>query len=180
MGARRARQGRHKEVGVYLRRMRNGVRSAPREDRHRRPAFDSTLEVSTSARSDASDTQGICSRKTDQPCEPQSASLCRHHILVVLSRILQPGSGTMARPVSAPGTQPGVATAVDPGHADGPACPRPQPPARRGPLTRRGETTSTKSNATSGMRPAVRDDGARVIEKRSRTRSTATGGCGCH
>jgi hypothetical protein len=160
---------------VYLRRMRNGVRSAPSEDRHRRPAFDSTLGVSTPADSDAQDAQDLRSRRTDQSCEQPSAASCRHHLLVVLTRILQGGPDHLSHPGSAPPTRPdGGGTASQRGHADGTACPRPQRPSRQHSLAPGQAAKRGTHHAGSDMRLAARGDGARVIEPQSRKDAAAS------
>lgn len=162
---------------MYLRRMRNGVRSAPSEDRHRRPAFDPILGAPTPARFDAPDAEVLRSGRTDPPDTQPPAALCRHHLLVVLSRILQPASnhplplGSMP-----PATPDGGGAAPESGRADRSACPRPRPSSRQHSLVPGAKTKCGKSHARSDMRLETRGDGARVIEQQSGTRSPATGG----
>jgi hypothetical protein len=159
---------------VYLRRMRNGVRSAPSEDRYRPPAFDPALGAPAPAGSAAPETQGMCCTRTEQSCEQAPASLCRHHILVVLSRILQPASNDPSHPRSMPPTQPdGGGTAPELGRADGSACPRPRPSSRQHSLAPGDPAKCTRNHAGPNMRFGPGGDGARVFEKQSRTDPSA-------
>jgi len=82
------------------------MRAAPGEDRPRTPTFHANPGVVASARSHGPDAPRVRSESPDPQSRQEAASLCREHILLVLSRILQrepgdrpdPGALQSARP----------------------------------------------------------------------------------
>lgn len=160
------------------RRIRKGVRAAPGEDRQRTPAFHSNPGVVAPTRSNAPNAPCVRSENPDPQLRQEAASLCREHLLLVLSRILQREPGDRPDPASLRAARPDSA-------ATAPASARPDQPVHGAPYSSSAhrspavykETECPNGNAGSRQRACGRCDRAPTTEKRSRKCVIPRGRC---
>jgi len=161
---------------VSSRRIRKGMRAAPGEDRPRTPTFHANPGVVASARSHGPDAPRVRSESPDPQSRQEAASLCREHILLVLSRILQREPGDRPDPGALQSARPdGAATAPSSARPDQPVdCAPFSSSARRSPAAHK-QTECPDSDAGSRQRMCGRCDRAPATEKRSRKCSIPRG-----
>lgn len=155
---------------MSLRRMRKGVRAAPGEDRQGTSAVQSHPEATAPTRSQASDTPRVRPESPDPRHARQAASLCREHIQLVLSRILQ----------HEPDGRPDCGSLHQANLDGAPAVPESPRPHRRvpgvpDPSSRRSSPAAGRETADPDSDTRCRRDGAPAMEERSRTRSVPKG-----